>query len=166
MNNVIEAAGSKTNSPLAGFWHKLVATRPGLSPVFLRVGLAVMLWPHGAQKLLGWFGGYGFDATMGYFAQSGIPGPVGLLVVLGEFFAPFLLLSGFLTRFAAASVAVILAGAVLMVHLPNGFFMNWTGAQAGEGFEFHLLAISMALALVVGGGGSGSVDLKFSKPQV
>lgn len=147
----------------AGAWQAIVATQPSWAGLVLRLGLAAMMWPHGAQKLLGWFGGYGFEGTMGYFVQSGIPAPVGFLVILGEFFGPLLLVSGFLTRFAAASIGVILLGATVLVHLPNGFFMDWAGAMAGEGFEFHVLAIAMALALAIGGGGSASVDLRLSK---
>ncbi len=139
------------------FWQSLVATKPSWGQFVLRIGLAVMLWPHGAQKLLGWFGGYGFEGTMGFLTQSGIPAPVAFLVIIGEFFAPLLLVSGFLTRFAAASVAVIMAGAALMVHLPNGFF-NDKG-----GIEFPLLAITIAVALLVNGAGAASVDLKLTK---
>jgi putative oxidoreductase len=122
-----------------------------------------MLWPHGAQKLLGWFGGYGFEGTMAGLTQSGIQAPVAFLVIIGEFFAPLLLASGLLTRFAAGSVALIMFGAVAFVHLPNGFFMNWTGTQAGEGFEFHLLAITAAAALLATGAGSASADLVLTK---
>jgi putative oxidoreductase len=118
-----------------------------------------MLWPHGAQKLLGWFGGYGFEGTMAFMTQSGIPAPVAFLVIIGEFFAPILLVAGFLTRFAAASVALIMAGAALMVHLPNGFF-----ADKG-GLEFPLFATFAALALVFSGAGSGSVDLRLTRGE-
>lgn len=143
--------------PKHGFWQSLVATKPSWGQFVLRIGLAVMLWPHGAQKLLGWFGGYGFEGTMGFMTQSGIPAPVAFLVILGEFFGPILLLGGFLTRFAAASAAVIMAGAALMVHLPNGFF-NDKG-----GIEFPLLAVTVAVALLVNGAGSASVDLRLTK---
>ena len=122
----------------------------------LRIGLAVMLWPHGAQKLLGWFGGYGFKGTMDAMGQN-LPAPIVFLVILGEFFGPLLLVSGFLTRFAAASVALIMLGAAFLVHLPNGFF-NDKG-----GIEFHLLAITIAVALLVNGAGSASVDLKLTE---
>ena len=141
------------------FLQGLVATKPGWGGPVLRLGLAVMLWPHGAQKLLGWFGGYGFEGTMAFMTQSGIPAPVAFLVIVGEFFAPILLVAGFLTRFAAASVAVIMAGAALIVHLPNGFF-----ADKG-GLEFPLFATFAALSLVFSGAGSGSVDLRLTKRE-
>jgi putative oxidoreductase len=143
----------------SGFWQAIVGTRPSWGGFVLRLGLAAMIWPHGAQKLLGWFGGPGFEGTMAGLTGSGIPAPIAFLVVLGEFFGPVLLLSGFLTRFAAASIAVIIAGAALMVHLPNGFF-------AGDnGIELHLITLTVALALVVQGGGTGSFDLRLTKRQ-
>ncbi len=155
------------NSPVAltGFFSKLVATQPSTGQLALRIGLAAMLWPHGAQKMLGWFGGYGFKGTMDALSQN-LPAPIVFLVILGEFFAPFLLVSGFATRFAAASVGVIMAGAALLVHFPNGFFMNWFGGQQGEGIEFHILAITIAVALVLKGAGSASLDLRLSRTNL
>jgi putative oxidoreductase len=145
-------------------WQALLATDAGVAPLVMRVTLAVVMWPHGAQKLLGWFGGYGFEGTMGFFTQAlGVPSPVALLVVLGEFFGPILLLLGAATRFVAGSFILIMLGAALMVHAQNGFFMNWSGAQAGEGFEYHLLAIGMSLALVLTGAGRASVDRWLSR---
>jgi putative oxidoreductase len=96
---------------------------------------------------------------MGFLTQSGIPAPVAFLVIVGEFFGPLLLVAGFLTRFAATSVALIMAGAALMVHLPNGFF-----ADKG-GLEFPMLAAFAALALVFSGGGSASVDLRLTRGE-
>lgn len=129
------------------------------SGLILRVTLGLVMFPHGAQKLLGWFGGFGFDGTLGFFTQKmGLPWIIAFLVIIGESFGSLALLAGFLTRFSAASLAVIMLGAVSMVHLPNGFFMNWFGQQQGEGFEYHLLVIGMAAALVLTGGGKWSVD--------
>ena len=125
----------------------------------LRVTLGLVMLPHGAQKLLGLFGGFGFSGTMGFFTQKmGLPWLIAFLVIIGESFGSLGLLAGFLTRFAAASLAVIMLGAVTMVHLANGFFMNWFGQQQGEGFEYHLLVIGIAAALLVTGGGRWSVD--------
>ena len=136
----------------------LVATGDSFAPLFLRVALGVMMFPHGAQKLLGWFGGYGFTGTMGYFTGTvGTPWMVGLLVILGEFFGSLMLIAGFGTRFAAASLAVIMLGAAWQLR-GNGFFMNWFGSQKGEGVELFILAVGMALALVVAGSGKWSVD--------
>jgi putative oxidoreductase len=143
---------------LSSLLSSLVATGDSFAPLFLRVSLGLMLFPHGAQKLLGWFGGYGFNGTMGYFTGTvGTPWVVGLLVILGEFFGSLMLIAGLGVRFAAASLVVIMLGAVWQ-HKANGFFMNWYGQQKGEGLEFFVLAIGMAVALVIAGAGKWSVD--------
>ncbi len=127
--------------------------------LILRVGLGMVIFAHGAQKLFGWFGGFGFDGTMGFFTQKmGLPWLVAFLVIIGESLGSFGLIIGFLTRFTAASFVVIMIGAIAMVHWPQGFFMNWFGQQSGEGFEYHLLVIAMSAALVVIGGGKWAVD--------
>ena len=141
---------------------RLVATGDSLAPLFLRLALGVTMFPHGAQKLLGWFGGFGFTGSMGYFTGTvGLPWVVGLLVILGEFFGALMLIAGVGTRFAAASLAVIMAGAAWQCRV-NGFFMNWFGNQKGEGLEFFFLAIGIALALTVLGGGKWSVDSRLA----
>ena len=115
--------------------------------------------PHGAQKLFGWFGGYGFDGTMGFFTQQmGLPWLVAFLVIIGESLGSAALVAGLLTRFTAASFIAIMIGAITLVHGPNGFFMNWFGQQQGEGFEYHLLVIAMSAALVIVGGGKWALD--------
>ena len=137
----------------------LFQTDDGLAGFILRVTLGLVIFPHGAQKLLGWFGGFGFDGTMGSFTQKmGLPWIIAFLIIIGESFGSLALLAGFLTRFTAASLAVIMLGAITMVHLPHGFFMNWFGQQQGEGFEYHLLVIGIAAALLITGGGRWSVD--------
>jgi putative oxidoreductase len=118
---------------------------------------------HGAQKMLGWFGGYGFHGTMGFFTQMGMPAPVAFLVICTEFFGGLGLIFGLLTRIAALGIGVEMIGAIFMVHMPNGFFMNWAGNQKGEGFEYHLLAIAMCAALLLRGAGAFSVDRVLSK---
>ena len=148
---------------LSSLLSSLVATGDSFAPLFVRVSLGLMLFPHGAQKLLGWFGGYGFTGTMGYFTGTvGTPWVVGLLVILGEFFGSLMLITGLGTRFAAASLVVIMLGAVWQ-HKSNGFFMNWFGNQKGEGLEFFVLAIGMAVALVISGAGKWSVDSLFAR---
>jgi len=125
----------------------------------LRVMLGIVIFPHGAQKLLGWYGGYGFNGTMGLFTgQMGLPWLVAFLIIIGESFGALSLITGFLTRFTAASLGVIMLGAIALVHWGHGFFMNWAGKQAGEGFEFHLLFITICVALMLIGGGKWSVD--------
>jgi putative oxidoreductase len=126
--------------------------------------LHLMLVPHGAQKLLGWYGGFGFDGTMGFFTQKlGLPWIVAFLVIIGESFGAIGLLAGFLTRIAAASFIVIMLGAIVTTHLPFGFFMNWSGQQQGEGFEYHVLVIEMSAALLIAGGGKWSADRMIAK---
>jgi len=129
------------------------------SALILRMALGVVIFPHGAQKALGWYGGFGFAGTMGMFTEKmHLPAVIAFLVIIGEFFGSLGLILGFLTRFTAASYVLIMLGAVAMVHWPNGFFMNWFGQQAGEGFEYHLLVIGMSLALLLAGGGKWSAD--------
>lgn len=134
-------------------------TDDGWTGFILRLTLGLVMLPHGAQKLLGWYGGLGFSGTLGLFTEKmGIPLPIAFLVIVAESFGSLALLAGFLTRFTASSLAVIMSGAILMVHLPQGFFMNWFGQLQGEGFEYHLLVIGIAVALLVTGGGRWSVD--------
>ena len=125
----------------------------------LRLTLGLVMFPHGAQKLLGWYGGFGFAGTMGFFTETmHLPWIVAFLVIVGESFGSIALLLGLLTRFTAASFIVIMLGAITTSHLPNGFFMNWLGKQAGEGYEYHLLVIGIGLALLMTGAGKWSVD--------
>ncbi|MDP1769984.1 MAG: DoxX family protein [Nitrospirota bacterium] len=127
--------------------------------LILRVTLGLVIFPHGAQKLLGWYGGFGFAGTMGFFTETmHLPWIVAFLVIVGESFGSIALLLGLLTRFTAASFIVIMLGAITTSHLPNGFFMNWFGKQAGEGYEYHLLVIGIAAALLVTGAGRWSAD--------
>ena len=137
----------------------LFKTDDAWSSLVLRLTLGLVMFPHGAQKLLGWYGGFGFDGTMGFFTQKlGLPWIVAFLVIIGESFGSIGLLAGFLTRITAASFIVIMLGAIATAHLPHGFFMNWSGQQQGEGFEYHLLVIGMSAALLIAGGGKWSAD--------
>jgi putative oxidoreductase len=138
---------------------QLLATDDRVSSLFLRVALGVVMFPHGAQKVFGWWGGNGFSATMDHFTQGmGIPWILALLVVLAEFLGSIGLVVGFLTRVAAFGIGATMVGAVSMVHWKNGFFMDWANTPRGEGYEYHLLAIGMCLALVASGAGRLSVD--------
>ena len=138
---------------------KLFATDGNLSGTILRVALGVAMFPPGAQKLLGWFGGYGFSATLKSFESNmHIPFIFALAAILAESVGAVALIAGFFTRIAALAIAADMAVAVYLVHWRIGFFMNWTGNQKGEGFEYHLLAVAIALALVIKGGGLWSVD--------
>jgi putative oxidoreductase len=125
----------------------------------VRLVLGVVYFAHGAQKMLGWFGGYGFQGTMGFFTQQmGIPAPFAFLAICAEFFGGLGLILGLLTRVAAFGILVNMLVAVAKVHGHNGFFMNWTGQQKGEGFEYHLLAIALLLVVLVKGAGALSID--------
>lgn len=138
---------------------RLVATDSDATSLFLRLVLGFVMFPHGAQKLLGWFGGYGFSGTMGFFTQQQhIPALFAFLAITAEFAGSIGLVTGLLTRVAAFGILSVMTVAVALVHFQNGFFMNWTGQQAGEGFEYHILAASIAIYLIVKGGGKASVD--------
>ncbi len=138
---------------------KLLNTDQAWSSLILRVMMGMVMFPHGAQKLFGWFGGFGFSGTMGFFTDKmGIPALIAFLVIIGESIGMLALIAGFLTRFSAASLAVIMFGAIGLSHWDNGFFMNWFGNQAGEGYEYHLLVIAICVALTLMGGGKWSVD--------
>jgi putative oxidoreductase len=137
----------------------LTATERDWSQAALRVTLGVVMFPHGAQKLLGWFGGYGFEGTMGFLTGAvGLPWILGLLVIVAESFGALALVAGLFSRAAAFGIAAVMVGAVATSHLANGFFMNWSGQQAGEGFEYHLLALVIAVAVMIRGGGAASAD--------
>ncbi len=143
---------------------KLFRTDGGWSPFILRVFLGIVIFPHGAQKIFGWFGGYGFAGTMANFTdRMHIPWFFALLAILAESLGSWGLIIGFLTRIAAFGVLCNMIVAILLVHLPNGFFMNWGGKQKGEGFEYHLLAIGMCIAVMIAGGGKWSVDRLIAK---
>lgn len=136
----------------------LLHTQDDIGLFIARVTLGIVILPHGLQKLLGMFGGAGFSGTVDFFVSSGIPAFVAILIIIGESFGSLGLIFGFLSRLAAFGIAIIMLGAIFMVHLQNGFFMNWFGNKTGEGFEFHLLALGLALIVLIKGGGKWSVD--------
>lgn len=146
---------------------KLLATSDDWTLTLLRLFLGVIFFAHGAQKMLGWFGGYGFSGTMGFFTgMLHIPAPLAFLAICAEFLGGIGLIVGALGRVAAFGIAINMLVAVLMVHGQFGFFMNWSGQQKGEGFEYHLLAIVVAVVLMVRGSGAFSVDRALSsKPE-
>jgi putative oxidoreductase len=138
---------------------KLIRTSDDPIALVLRLTLGLVMFPHGAQKALGWFGGYGFSGTMQFFTQQAhIPALFAFLAITAEFAGSLGLLSGFLTRIAAFGILCNMVVAALTMHLGNGFFMNWFGTQKGEGVEYQLLAIGLALAIIIRGGGKASVD--------
>jgi len=129
-----------------------------------RIALGAVLLPHGMQKALGLFGGYGFTGTVGFFQSMGMPYIIGVLVILAEFAGSIGVILGLGTRFMALSILMTMTGAMVMGgHIQNGFFMNWFGMQKGEGIEYFILIIGLALALVISGSGKLSVDNVISK---
>src|SRR5260370_31240746 len=131
----------------------------GCTLLLLRLFLGVIFFSQGAQKTLGWFGGYGFSGTMGFFTgMMHIPVPFAFLAIAAEFFGGLGLILGFLTRIAAFGIAVNMLVAIGMVHSSFGFFMNWSGTQKGEGFEYHLLVLAMTAFLMIRGAGAFSID--------
>jgi putative oxidoreductase len=128
-----------------------------MTPLIIRIVLGSVLFAHGAQKLLGWFNGYGFSGTMNYFTETeGLPWIVGFGVILIEFFGPIALLLGVATRFTSLAIIVVMAG-VIITNFHTYFFMNWFGSQKEEGYEFFILMIGMSLSLVASGAGKYSV---------
>ncbi|PYX24690.1 MAG: hypothetical protein DMG82_07640 [Acidobacteria bacterium] len=140
-------------------FRKLLATSNDWTLTLLRLVMGVIFFAHGAQKTFGWFGGYGFSGTMGFFTQMmHIPAPFAFLAICAEFLGGLGLILGALGRIAAFGIACNMVVAVLMVHHNFGLFMNWSGQQKGEGFEYHLLAIAIAVVLMARGSGAFSVD--------
>lgn len=137
---------------------KLFNTNDSIAPLFLRLFLALVLFPHGAQKLLGWFGGFGFDGTMNYFTETvGLPSSIGFLVIIIEFFGPVALILGFATCLWSFAIAIVMTG-IILTTFTDYFFMNWFGNQKSEGMEFFLLSIGMSASLGYSGAGRFSVD--------
>jgi len=138
---------------------KLIAADNDAAIFILRLVTGIVFFAHGAQKMLGWFGGYGFTGTMGFFTgMLHIPAVFAFLAIAAEFFGGLGLLFGLFTRVAAFGIFCNMLIAVAMVHRQFGFFMNWAGTQKGEGFEFHLLALAITAFLMIRGAGAASVD--------
>lgn len=138
---------------------KILFAGDDFTGLLLRLTAGIVIFPHGAQKMLGLFGGYGFNGTMGFFTDTlKLPWAIGFLVIVIEFIGALSLLAGFASRIWATLMVVLMTGIIVTSHLDNGFFMNWFGNQKGEGYEFHLLFIGISLALVVNGSGRYSVD--------
>jgi putative oxidoreductase len=156
------ARAPRTQEPLAEpvrILDRFLDTTPELHLTLCRLVLGGVMFAHSTQKLLGWFGGAGFMNTIeGFRDQLGLPLIVGVLVVFAEFVGSIGLILGFVGRAAAACIVTVMVGAVLLVHMEYGFFMNWFGANGGEGFEYHLLAIGLAIPILARGSGAASFD--------
>lgn len=143
--------------------NKIFYTSNNWTGLTTRLTMGLILFPHGAQKMLGLFGGYGFGGTMSYFTDTlHFPWIIGFLVIMIEFFGSLALIAGFCTRIWAALTIILMIGIIITTHLDNGFFMNWSGNQKGEGFEYHLLMIGLSITALMSGGGKYSVDKIFT----
>jgi|SRR6185437_11931642 len=142
---------------------KLLHTNNDAVLAIVRLVLGVVFFAHGAQKMLGWFGGYGYGATLGFFEHNGIPAVFAFLAIAAEFFGGIGLLLGLLSRVAAFGITFNMLVAIATVHHRFGLFMNWTGQQKGEGFEFHLLALAITFLIMVRGAGALSLDRLLSR---
>jgi putative oxidoreductase len=138
---------------------RLFATDDSVATAILRLVLGIVFFAHGAQKVLGWFGGAGFSGSMGFFTGTmHIPAPFAFLAIAAEFLGGLGLVLGFLTRIAAFGIGVTMVVAIATVNRSVGFFMNWYGTQRGEGYEYHLLVLAMTTFLMIRGAGAFSVD--------
>ena len=139
---------------------RLLSTTDDYAMTILRLVLGIVFFAHGAQKMLGWFGGYGFHGTMGFFTHAmHIPAAFAFLAICAEFFGALGLITGLLGRVAAFGIFSVMAVAVGMIHSHVGFFMNWNGITPPvEGYEYHLLAMTMAVAVMIKGSGAFSID--------
>ncbi len=146
-------------------FRKLVETDNDYVLTITRVIVGAVFFAHGAQKMLGWFGGYGFDGTMGAFTHQGIPALFAFLAICAEFVGSLGLISGLLTRIAAFGITCNMLVAIFMVHDRNGFFMNWTGTQNGEGIEYHLLVLALTILFMAKGAGALSLDRVLSRDR-
>jgi putative oxidoreductase len=142
----------------------IFGTQNDTTGLIMRLTLGGVMLPHGLQKVFGLFGGAGLQATMNAMTTKfGLPAPLAGLVILAESAGALGLIFGFCTRLCALGIALVMGGAIYLVHGQHGFFMNWFGRQAGEGFEYHLLALGLALALFIHGGGKWSFDQRIAR---
>jgi len=138
---------------------RLLATTDDRIATLARLALGLVMLPHALQKVFGLFGGYGISGTMGYFTGAlHLPVALAYLAIAAEFLGALGLVVGLAGRGAAFGIAAVMVGAMLTVHVPNGFFMNWSGQAAGEGFEYHILALALAAIVMVRGSGAFSLD--------
>ena len=138
---------------------KMLNTESNWGALVARLALGIVLFPHGAQKMLGWFGGYGFTATIDAFTdQMDLPWLVAFAVICIEFFGSIFMVLGLASRLWSLAIGGLFIGIIFTTHLEHGFFMNWYGNQAGEGYEYALLMVGIALAVLVNGSGKYALD--------
>jgi len=144
-------------------WKYLLQTDKGITPLCVRIALGIVMFPHGAQKVFGWFGGHGFSHTLQAFYSMGFPAWATLMLMIVELLGSLSLIGGFLTRIWALGFLVSMTICMSISHIQHGFFMNWFGQKAGEGIEYHILVIGIAIGLIIQGGGALSLDRFFKK---
>jgi putative oxidoreductase len=144
--------------------NKIFSTNNDFTGLITRLTIGLILLPHGAQKMLGIFGGYGFSGTMNFFTNTlHLPWLIGFFVIIIEFVGALCLIAGFASRVWSGLVIILFFGIIFTSHIDNGFFMNFFGTQKGEGYEYHLLVIGLSLATLINGSGKYSVDESLSK---
>ena len=144
--------------------NRIFNTNNDWTGLIIRFTTGLVLLPHGAQKMLGIFDGYGFIGTMTFFTDTlHLPWLIGFLVILIEFVGSLSVIAGFASRIWSAMIIVLMLGIIFTSHIGNGFFMNWLGNQGGEGFEYHLLVIGLSVAILINGSGKYAVDKIISK---
>jgi putative oxidoreductase len=146
-------------------WKRLLSTTNDPAATVARLALGLVMLPHGLQKALGLFGGYGFSATLGFFNSMHVPTWAGTLVIAAEVLGSLGLIFGAIGRVGAAGIVAVMLGAVALTHFPNGFFMDWGGTLKGEGYEYHILAIALALVVVIKGSGAWSIDRAITRAR-
>lgn len=143
---------------MAGVLDAVLGTFPSWSLLVVRLGLGVIFFAHGSQKVLGWFGGHGLGGTVKMFRGMGVPPAAAVLVAFIEFLGGLGMIVGLLARPAAVGIIVVMLVAIAKVHGKHGFFLNLGVPGKGPGFEFNLALIAMALAILIGGAGILSLD--------
>lgn len=144
---------------MTDFKNNILKTHNDWTGFIIRLTLGIVLLPHGAQKLLGLFGGYGFNGTMDFFTtQAGLPWIIGFSIIIIEFFGSLSLIIGFASRLWSMAIFLLFIGIIYTEQWQNGFFMNWFGTHNGEGFEYSLLVLGIAIAIVINGSGKHSID--------
>lgn len=144
--------------------NKIFKTNNDWTGLVTRLTIGLVLFPHGAQKMLGLFGGYGFNGTMDFFTNTmHLPWIIAFLIIIIEFFGSLSLIIGLASRIWSAAIIVFFIGIIFTVHIDNGFFMNWLGNQKGEGYEYDLLVIGLSLATLINGSGKYSIDERLLK---
>lgn len=164
MQNTATVSTSYLSSAPRSLLYAFVHTDSSWTPTIARVALGVAMLPHGLQKTLGWFGGYGFTNTLNWFTGTmHVPAILGVAAILAESLGALALIVGIATRAAAVGVAAVYLTAIVMVHGSNGFFMNWTSAQKGEGIEYFILGLALVAVVLIQGAGAASVDLLLTR---